>query len=197
VPQKEIAALLKVDPNTVSKFESAKQDVKLDFLIFYAALLGYNIKVGSTFRSWGEPSRFRRRQSRIAQALRCIERWQIEEIFNSGAHWYAIWPGDDVGKNMSRIISELRYAKKSVGLTSQKSSEELGVTERTIRRFEREESTPSASLAFKYAALVNMELRLEKNLRCKSETLGAFYIRRGLVLYHWIRSLADTTSSGV
>jgi transcriptional regulator with XRE-family HTH domain len=191
-----MAVILKVDPSTVSKFESANQDVKLDFLIFYTSLLGYNVKVGSTFMSRGEFSRFRGRQSRISRALHYIQRWQIESIFNSDVYGRAWWPEDAVGENGSRIISELLRAKKTAELTTKKLSEKLGVSERTIQRFERENYTPSASFAFKYAALVNMELRLEKILRCKREILGAFYIRRSLVLHNWIRSLADTNSSG-
>ena len=188
VTQEEMAALMGADQDTISKFESAKLNVKLDFLIFYASLLGYNIKVGSTFRSRGERSRFRRRQSRITQALRYVHRWQIENLFYSGVYWYARWPGKVVEESRERIISDLRDAKKTEGLTTKKLSEELGISDRTIRRFERAENcTSSASFAFKYASLVNVNLRLEKNLRCKRETLGAFYLRRGMVIYNWIR----------
>jgi len=192
VTQAEMAALMDVEQSTVSKFESAKLDIKPEFLILYASLLGYNIKVGSTFMSRGELPRFRRRQSRIAKTLRCIQRWQIEGIFNSDVYGRTWWPGDAVRANKSRIISELRNAKKAAGLTTKKLSEKLGVSDRTVRRFERENYAPSASFVFKYAALVNMELRLEKNLRCKREVLGAFYIRRSLVLHNWLRNLADT-----
>ena len=83
VTQEEMAALMGVTQDTISKFESAKLNVKLDFLIFYASLLGYNIRVGSTFRSRGELSRFRRRQSRIIQTLRYVKPLQIEDFFYS------------------------------------------------------------------------------------------------------------------
>ena len=188
IKQGEMAALMKVNPSTISKFESENIEVTLDFLIFYAALLGYNIKVGSVIRSWGEFPRFRRRQSRIAKALRYIEQHHVEGTFRLGLHWHTVWPGAFIGESKNRIISELRSAKKTEGLTTKKLSEQLGVSDRTIRRFERERNyAPSASLIFNYVTLVNTELRLEKNLRRKRETLDAFFVRRCFVLYHWLR----------
>jgi transcriptional regulator with XRE-family HTH domain len=188
ITQNEMGVLMNVEQETISKFESARQDVKLDFLVFYASLLGYDIRVVNTFMSKGELARFRKRQSWITKALRNTNQGQIKEIFNSGMHWSAIWPGDIVGESTDRIISNLRKSKRIEGLTTKRLSEKLGVSERTIRRFERAKNyIPSASLAFKYASLLNMELRLEKRLRCKRETLGSFYIRRCIALYHWLR----------
>jgi transcriptional regulator with XRE-family HTH domain len=187
ITQGEMGALMGVSQETISKFEAAKQDVKLDFLVFYASLLGYDIRVGSTFMSRGELARFRRRQFWISKALWDIKQWQIEDIYHSGFHRRVKWPEAAVEENANRIRSELRNAKRIKGLTTKKLSEELGVSDRTIRRFERERNyMPFASLAFKYASLVDMELKLEKGLQRKREKLGTFYLRRILTLYSWI-----------
>ena len=61
-------------------------------------------------------------------------------MFYLGAHWYASWPGKAIEESRERIISDLRDAKKTEGLTTKKLSEELNVSDRAIRRFEREEN---------------------------------------------------------
>ena len=187
VTQEEMGRLMDEDQTAISNLETAKP-VTLDFLIFYASLLGYNISVVSSSRSRDEITRFCRRQSQIIKAIRHVNRQRIEEIFYADVHGNGLWPKSIVDNNRSRIISELLRAKKIVGLTTKRLSEELGVSDRTVRRFERaKDYAPSAPLAFKYAALVNVELQLEKILRRKRETLGYFYIRRSLILHNWLR----------
>jgi transcriptional regulator with XRE-family HTH domain len=110
IHQGEIAVLMGVSQSTISKFEAGSLDVRIDFLLLYANLFGYEINVRSAGRET-ELSRFKERQHKISEELSDVTLQQIEGKNYSRVHSETKWPAEIAQRNKSSIISDLWIAK--------------------------------------------------------------------------------------
>lgn len=204
--QKDMAGFLKVTQSKVSKFESMLMTSSLKFLITYALVLGYNV-VADRVTAGDEISRFEERQSEIrAQASEhTLNRIKARALTPQPIEI----PESDVIKQKNRVLIDIINTKlilnadmctnaflqnnanrwepdyKAIDpdeLTASRLSKLLGVSVKTIRRFDNCKAT--LPLIFRYAEVMGMELRVEPPLiYVYNDDMGSFYIQNYIALH--------------
>jgi transcriptional regulator with XRE-family HTH domain len=208
--QKDMALVLETTQGTVSKVESMNMASNLELLIMYASILGYDITVEDASGE-NEISRFEERQSQISRELSEHDSNRLKSV-RIGSYRTKASKAEYAEKKDS-IVKALIYAKHLMNydklfssytlaqkyrklhyydkisdeveyLTAKSLSKMLGVSEKTIRRFDRYKA--SLPLVFGYAVAVGRELRLKPRLSSLAEDYGAFFLHNRGTLHNTV-----------
>jgi len=168
ITQGEMARLMNRKQSVISKFESGNLNVRFDFFLIYAGILGYKIST-NMFSGNDEITKLYDRQAQMVKVLSLLSPLQRANKYLSGLHLKTKWPEDAAKDSIRGIMFNLNIAKHCVNnepltmyqewnklprdqrertydllpdklaeLTPKSMKKRLKVSERTIRRFESE-----------------------------------------------------------